>query len=107
MNLGLVPCFLCRFDRRDCFANVAPGLIELAKLPISRAKRDRYTGKKIIVPIERQTGIAEAKMPTAFEVLPVRAKTLARLSIPLVFQEIEPFSSASTMSSSDCACAIA
>src|SRR5712672_2861480 len=26
MDVGLVPLFLCRFDRRDCFANVAPGL---------------------------------------------------------------------------------
>ena len=33
MNLGLAPFFLRRFDRRDCFANVAPGLLELAELP--------------------------------------------------------------------------
>ena len=33
INLGLVPSFLCHFDRRYCFANVAQGIIELAKLP--------------------------------------------------------------------------
>jgi hypothetical protein len=34
-------------------------------------------------PVERMTGIAEEKMPTAFEALPVKAKRLARHSIPV------------------------
>jgi GTP-binding protein EngB required for normal cell division len=53
-----------------------------------------------------QIGITEVKIRTASEALPVKARTLARLSIPLAFQIAEPFSSASAISSSDCACAM-
>jgi hypothetical protein len=31
-NLSLKPTFLCCFDRCHCFANAAPGIIELAEL---------------------------------------------------------------------------
>ena len=31
IDLGLAPRFFGRFDRRHCFANAAPGVIELAE----------------------------------------------------------------------------
>lgn len=53
---------------------------QAAKFVSQALKQD--TGKKILAPIERHIGIAEVNMPTASDVLRIRVKRQARISIP-------------------------
>ena len=76
MDLGLAPSFLCCFRRRYRFANAAPSIIELVRVPHWPSPNMISTnGINNVAPVDRYAVIPDVIMWTASAALPVRAKS--------------------------------